>query len=508
MHILLDSQVMLRRYLTLFYGFTLGLALALAYLAFSQRLELPPGTPSLTQVALASTLSPTLEVTPIQKGTPTAVPAIPPTPDEKTPSSLGVSSGELHGLKVTLWHPWSGTAGMRLDTILAEFNRTNRWGVNVETKAFEGFGALDEAVETALVSGTAPGIVVDYGYQARLWDASDALVDLTPYIDDPVWGLTADEQANFYPVFWEEDVDRARRSAQAHRLGVPYYRAAYVLFYNQSWGRELDFPNPPTTPENFRAQACAAAEAVAGESDASALGKGGWLATAQPGELLGWVFAFGGKVTGAGAAGYSFATPEVKQALTYLKGLQESGCAWFDPQADPQAEFANRGALFIVGSLIDIPAQQDALMQAGSSDKWVVIPFPSNRTPVIPTYGPSLLVTHSTPPEQLAAWLVIEWLLYPPNQAGWVETLTAYPTRMNTSIYLAEANIKNPQWAQALGLISYARSEPTLASWGVLRWALQDASAQLFDPQFTSDQIPSLLNNLDSLASEVATQEP
>jgi ABC-type glycerol-3-phosphate transport system substrate-binding protein len=215
---------------------------------------------------------------------------------------------------------------------------------------------------------------------------------------------------------------------------------------------------------------------------------------------------FGGEVTDSDNAGYLFNTPESRQALTNLKELQESGCAWLDSEADPKMEFASRGALFTVGSLFDIPEQREAFARAGNADEWVVIPFLSRRQPAMDAYGPSLIVTRSTPPGQLAGWLVINWLLYPPNQAQWVGELQTYPTRMSSLTYLPDAGLTSPQWAQALALLPVAHSEPSLASWSVMRWAVQDAMTQLFDPQFKADQIPALLENLDSVGAEIVEQ--
>jgi ABC-type glycerol-3-phosphate transport system substrate-binding protein len=279
-----------------------------------------------------------------------------------------------------------------------------------------------------------------------------------------------------------------------------------VLFYNQSWARELGYPNPPTTPEDFRVRACAAAESIARQGDKSNLGKGGWLITPQPGALAGWIYAFGGGITNPEAAGYLFSTPETRQAFEYLKGLQESGCAWFETGVEVQNEFANRHALFVVGSLFDIPSQQAAFAQAGSADEWMVVPFPSGNQPVVDTYGPSLLIMQSTPAQQLAAWLVVEWLVYPPNMADWVKVLETYPASQSTLSYLGEAVRLNPKWAESLDLLPDAHSEPSIASWSVMRWALEDATTQLFNPQFSADQIPALLENLDSVAAEIFTQ--
>ena len=354
----------LKRYLTLFYGITLGLALLLAILAISFNGKDARDPAASTQTVVAQTIPPTQGSTEVHSlSKPTVVPPIPPTPNEETPSPLGVSGTDLQGVQVTLWHPWSGSNKAALQAILDEFNRTNQWGIHVRASSYNGFGELDEAVDTAIMSGTLPEVVVDYGYQAQRWNGDGVLADLTPYVDDPVWGLTSDEQADFYPEFWTEDLAQASSSSETMRLGIPFYRSAYLLFYNQSWARELGFTNPPTTAEQFTAQACAAAGAVAAQGNKSDQSKGGWLITPQPGALAGWIYAFGGQITNPNAEGYLFSTPQTEQAFESIKGWVDKGCAWSDRQADPQSEFANRQALFVVGSLFDIPAQQEAFTQ-------------------------------------------------------------------------------------------------------------------------------------------------
>ena len=508
MQIFPGSHQELKRYLTLFYGFALGLALVLAILAIYQQREAKTGVATITQVGLLSqTPAPTLDTTQAHsRGKPTSLPAIPPTPNENTPSPLGITAVELHGVQVSLWHPWTGSTGTVMQTILDDFNRNNQWGIRVQASNYEGFGRLDEAVEASITSKTLPDVVVDYGYQAQHWYGGGVVADLTPYVNDPVWGLTGVEQTDFYPGFWAEDLVSGTRASRTKRVGIPFYRSAYVLFYNQSWAQELGYSSPPATPQDFKAQACAAAQAIAEQGDTSNLSKGGWLITPQPGVLAGWIYAFGGEITNPGAPGYLFNTAETRQAFEFLKGLQVSSCAWSDAGVDPQSEFASRRTLFVVGSLFDIPNQQKAFTQAGSTDEWLVIPFPSNSQPVVDTYGPSLLITRSSPARQLAAWLVIKWLVYPPNQTEWVKAIETYPTRQSTLSYLSEAVSASSQWGEALDLLPDTHSEPALASWSTMRWALNDALTELMNPQFSADQIPSLLENLDLVASEIFSQ--
>jgi ABC-type glycerol-3-phosphate transport system substrate-binding protein len=504
-HNFFSSQRVPGRYLTLFYVITVSLALILALLAIYLYGENPgtvtaSSTPMVIPQSTASIRAGTQEQI---HNPPTPLPVIPSTPNVKTPSALGVTAAELNGVVVRLWHPWTGENESVLRSILDGFNQTNQWGITVEASAYEGFGRLDEAVESALLANTQPDVIIDYGYQARHWDGSNSLLDLTPYVNDPVWGLSADEQADYFPGFWAEDVFINGESGDSTRLGIPYYRSAYVMFYNQSWAHEMGYPNPPVTPEDFRVRACAAAQDVSSRSDKSDLGKGGWLITAQPGVLAGWLYAFGGNIADPDGGGYRLNTPESLKAFEYLKGLQASGCAWYDPGADAASEFVNRQALFIVGSLFDIPTQQGAFDQAGVQDEWVILPFPSSAQTVVDSYGPSLLIAPSTPARQLAAWLVVQWLTYPPNQAEWVEMLGTYPTRKSTLDYLTDQTYIYPQRSQALAILPLARGEPSLASWSVVRWVFEDVMRQLFDPQFTFDQIPVLLENMQSTATEI-----
>ena len=147
-----------------------------------------------------------------------------------------------------------------------------------------------------------------------------------------------------------------------------------------------------------------------------------------------------------------------------------------------------------------------ALKQAGNTDEWTVISFPSSRQPVVDTYGPSLMITQSTPAQQLAAWLVVKRPIYPPNLSEWVKGIEIYPVRQSIMSYLSETSDESSPWSQALSLLPYAHSETSLASWSLVRWALNDAMAELLDPQFTRDQIPALLENLDIVAEEIFSQ--
>jgi ABC-type glycerol-3-phosphate transport system substrate-binding protein len=156
-----------------------------------------------------------------------------------------------------------------------------------------------------------------------------------------------------------------------------------------------------------------------------------------------------------------------------------------------------------------IPFQQGAMTQAGSADEWTAIPFPApDGSQVFAVYGPSMLILESTPENQLASWLLIQWLLSPVNQARWVQATVSYPLRESALELVDVSTIAAPQWSTAVKLLKDAQPEPNLGSWDNVRWALSDVATQLFRWYFTLDQLPDTVKLLDRTASELHNRSP
>jgi len=488
-------------YLTAFLRLTPGLILSLFLVSCSGgQTPVQTGTPVVPTSSAERTPLVTATRTPLA---PTATPTSTATPV----STLDVQAEDLNGLIISFWHPWSGAQGDVVQNLITEFNRSNEWGITVQATAYNGVSWLEEEVEAALSSGTLPDALVGYNFQVLHWDAYGGLLaDLNKYANDPIWGLSEAEQADFYPVFWNQDIARST-NGQPRRAGVPLQRSGLVLYYNQSYAYTLGFARLPETTFDLRMQACSAAEANARDGQTSNDGTGGWLITSQPSLLVSWIYAFGGEITRPDGRGYQFNTPEVGQAFDYLKGLQDSGCAYQAIGADPASELAARRALFFAGSLSELPAVEAAFTQAGNRDSWTILPFPgADTSPVLVTYGLDLMIIRSETARELAAWLFTEWLVAPENQAWWATANRTLPVRQSALELLSEPMEESPHWAAALELLPLARSEPAYASWSVMRWALTDAMAALLDPAFTSGQIPDLQEALEQTALDIYTQ--
>jgi multiple sugar transport system substrate-binding protein len=477
----MEGDSMMKRF---FYEILTGWIIIFGVAACASPEVLTPEPTQTVKTPLTATVTPV--ETSVETSTPTLEVVAEPT---ATATSRGVQPSDLDGIHIQFWHPWTGDKEFILLTMVNQFNASNPYGIVVT--AFSHGGDLYRDIRAGIELGLLPNVAAGYNNQIQSWDNyGNLIVNLNDFVNDSEWGLSADDQADFYRIIWEQDV------IDGKRLGLPVYRAAMVLFYNQTWAQELGFDSAPTTPAEFKAQACAAAAA---NND----GTGGWIAATDPSTTMSWILAFGGDGLNTAGDAYAFNTRPVDLAFDFVKSIFKSGCAWVPETRYPNDEFSARQGLFYTSSIAGLPYQTRSFEYADNNDEWHVIPYPAlNGGPVLNLYGPAYVILESSPEEDLAAWAFIQWLSQPENQADFIAASGYFPTRMSAINYLSGYAHENPHWAASQDLLQYGRYEPRLGSWGLARWALSDAVVELIDPNFLSDDIPVLLKDLDTLIAE------
>ncbi|HUH96034.1 MAG TPA: extracellular solute-binding protein [Anaerolineales bacterium] len=440
---------------------------------------------------LTATPSPRARATPQPTSTPQAV------------SKLGVSEGSLKGITIQVWQPWFGVEANLFQLQVDEFNQTNQWGIIVQSTSQLDYNELFQSVGTSLSANNGPQLVVGLPEYALAWNADDEVVDLTPYVNDPKYGLSDSDIKDIPSVFWDQD------EVGGVRLGIPAERSARYLLYNVSWAHELGFNSAPVTADDFRRQACAAHATLLADKDRSNDAMGGWLVDTQAMTALSWLAAFGGGVLAGN--NYHFLTPNNIAAFSFVKQLYGDGCAWStsDPSGVYEA-FADRKALFSTASLEELSDQSRAMAAADNSDEWTVLAFPGSSQSGLYIYGSSYIVLKSTPEQQLAAWLFVHWMFSPENQAKWVDALGFFPLRASSLDLLKDYSNSHPQWNAALALLPSAAIQPQLASWRVVRSMLGDGFSYMFrsgldnQPAIASNQPAAILSQMDSIAREIS----
>ena len=449
----------------------------------------PPNAPETTATSPAANGA---------QGTATPTHRKTPTPQKNRPiTQLEVTASDLEGLEVVFWHSWDGQSGEVLNRLVEEFNRENKWAVRVRAEYQGTLDQLDDRVRRLAEVDQKPTLVAAYLYQALNWDRQAQLTPLDMYVNDPLWGLSEQEQADFYPTIWQADV------IQGERWGVPAFRSGQFLYYNETWGRELGFNQAPQNWDQLEQQVCAAAKTLLADDNRTNDGRGGAAITTDYSASLSWMAAAGAQPV-AESGEYQFDTPQVVDTFEALRKLAEDGCAWLVEGESPVDIFASRQSLITTGSLLEAPALERTLELTGSRDRWRLLPFiGAAAEATFLHYGPDYVILSSTPEEELAGWVFVRWMLSPERQARWIAASGGLPLQRSAAEDLSDYANRHPHWGEAVALLPGAQAEPTQASWKTVRWAVSDATVQLFRYYFSLDQVPELAELLDETAQEL-----
>ena len=256
-------------------------------------------------------------------------------------------------VEIVFWYPWSGGAADVVEELISAFNGSNPWNVKVLAVQNGNADYLAHQLNSAVEQKNPPNaIAAQIDYLRSLFLQKDTILDLTAYIHHPKWGIPEQEQL-LYPVsFWQQD------TVGNFHFGLPAERNAYFLFYNQTWAKELGFKSPPSTPEEFLNQSCAAARSNSFDKDPENNGTGGWIFDSQPSTVLSWMRSFGGgEMPVREGDAYKLESNGNEKAFAFLQQMTRLGCGWFPKEKDPYQYFGERKALFYSGSLEDFSRQ-------------------------------------------------------------------------------------------------------------------------------------------------------
>ena len=401
------------------------------------------------------------------------------------------------GQTVIFWRVWgSGQSNDTMLAIVADFNATNEWGITVEDFDQGNYAPLEDAFNAAIQSGDLPDLVTGYSNAMANWYSVNSVVDLAPYINDPYFGLSADEQAAFYP--GSMDGGKAPDGAQ---FAFPISQSANVITYNTTWAKELGFDSAPTNYAEFKEQACAAQEANSNDDNPDNDGTGGLVLYASASNVASFVFANGGTMLNADKTGYNFSDQTVVDVAEFLKDLQDSGCT-FTTESYPNPEFASRKALFTMTSSAGLGYQAAAFDAEGAiKDDWTIIPFPGkDGGKAVDLFAQYVAIANTNPERMMATWVFLKYLTSPEVQAKWVAGASYYPTRSDTDAFLTDYAAEHPLWVVGKDLVQYGMAEPAWPSWTSVRREVQNSFSTLLAGD-TAD-IPTVLADLDATAAQ------
>jgi len=292
-------------------------------------------------------------------------------PATEAPAADAWENVDPSGQTVIFWHQHTRERETALQEIVDEFNKTNEYGITVVAEYQGSYGDIFNKMLTFMNTADAPELVVAYQNQAATYQLANALVDMNGLVNSPKWGLTKEEQADFFPGFFAQDVFPNFDNA---RLAFPPNRSAEVMYYNMDWLKELGYDAPPTTPEQFKEMACKAAKQPFSKSTAE--GSIGYELSIDASRFASWTFAFGGDVYDYENNQYIYNSEAGQKAMTFLQDLFKSGCASIVTEKyGDQTDFGAGKLLFTVGSSSGLPFYQSAV-DSGAQFEWSIAPLP------------------------------------------------------------------------------------------------------------------------------------
>jgi multiple sugar transport system substrate-binding protein len=414
----------------------------------------------------------------------------------------------LSGVRVVFWHQHTGAREAELQIIVDEFNATNPYGIIVEARNEGGYDDIYNKMIAGLTTGDVPGLTVAYQNQAAAYMVADGLVSLDPYINHPVYGLSVEEQADFFQAFLEGD---RLPQFDNHAYGFPPNRSMEMLYYNAEWLAELyeadaiSFAGPPQTPEQFAEAVCAAKDNPFSKSVDPSFSIGYQVRT-DASNFAALVFARGGDIFDYDNNQFTLNTPEAKDAMMHIKELFDAGCAVrIAERFGDQSDFGAGKNLFTMGSSSGFPFYAAAVNEGGTGGfDWAMgaIPY-TGANPVMNIYGASVSVPKTDPATQLAAWLFIRYYTSPEIQRDWSIASNYFPVRASVVDELEEFYFEqNPAYAAAFELLPFTKREAPVAGYDNVR----DVMSQAFERVLAGENIDVVLADAEAEANRLLAE--
>ncbi len=393
------------------------------------------------------------------------------------------------GATVVFWHQHSGGREEALNELIGSFNEGNEWGITVEASNQGGYDDIFQKMTLGLAGGGTdlPNLVVAYQNQAATYQLVDGLVDLNVLVNSPAWGLTAEEQADFFPAFFNSDVFP---TFDGQRLGIAPNRSMEVMYYNSDWLAELfaagaiSFEGAPQNPDQFKEAACAAVANPFSGATGDTANSMGYELSIDASRFASWTFAFDGDMFDYETGDYAINSDAAVAAWTFIQGLYTDGCArTVTERFGDQTNFGAGTTLFTVGSSSGLPFYKSAV-EEGANFAWSLDAIPhTSAEPRQNIYGASVSIPKTTPEQELAAWLFVKYYTSADIQAEWGLRSNYFPVRASAaeSEVIQAEFAANAAYKTAFDLLQFGLAEPPVPGYDPVRAEIANAMVAIVD---------------------------
>ncbi len=328
--------------------------------------------------------------------------------------STDLSSVDPTGQTITYWHQFSSAQLDTMTALVKDFNDTNPYKITVDAVAEGTYNQVTANMNAAIIAGTTPNLVAGYANDAASYWKDKAVADITPYLTDAKWGLSADEMKDL-----NMGVLNANKITDAPYNGamvaLAHQNSAQVLVTNMTLLKQIGYDHAPKTIDEFKDVACKASKLTGPKGEDIQ----GFPITTDSSVLEAFIASQGGNIYHDGK--YDFTSDAAVASLQLLQDLYKQGCGYI-----PATQFGNTddfalglnvmattstaGFTFIIGGF----------QKSGVQADWAVSTLPyTDGNQTLQVFVPSIVLVSSTPEKQLASWLFLKYLLSADSAAKW-----------------------------------------------------------------------------------------
>ena len=407
------------------------------------------------------------------------------------------------GQTVVYWHQYSedSTQDITMSALIADFNSNNEYGITVEAIHQGHYGTIEDLMNTAILSGELPNLVAGYANAVAGWANEGLVVDIETLLNDPQWGFSDDEQANFN--FNLLDVNKLDFAPfDGMRVAWANQNSLNVFYTNLDAVEALGFERrTPATLAEFEAISCAA-----GASEAYQ----GYPLDTGTSHFESFVAAHGGAIFDSDAGEYIFESDAVATTMELFTRMLENNCAYlFAERYQNTGDFSLGITPFAAGSSAGIPFVTWDAATAEMTDEWVVTAFPGAEGvgATIQLFVPSQAILTAAPEQELATWLFVKYLAGPAAQLAWSGATGYFSIRTDIEVTaddFTEPRMPYERFIEVQGILTdesvSVYSSPGLPSYSAVRGIVPNTIAEVVNGDVeTADALAHLNEEANEL---------
>lgn len=323
--------------------------------------------------------------------------------------------GKVH---VKFWHTMGQNNEALLNRMIAEFEETNP-DVKIEAYSQGGYGDIAGKIGDAIPAGTTPTMSFCYPDNVANYMTAGAIEDLTPYVDNEEYGLSAEDKADFVKSYWDEGTNYA----QSGVYSVPYAKSTEAIFYNKTVFAE----NGWTIPTTWEQMWTLCSEIVAKFPQIIPLGY-----DSDSNLFITWCEQNGYNYTSQTGEHFAFNNADTKAMVKVFKEHYDAK-HFFTKGTQPNAtytstKFTNQELLMSIGSTGGTTYNKSLNFEVG------VAPIPSGTlNGHVVSQGPSIcLFKRATSQEKIAAWKFYKHITSTDNSAAFAIATGYEPVRTSS----------------------------------------------------------------------------